>query len=211
MTSRFDRLYDILFPRDCTCMICRNEDMIGEDGLCDACRTRLKRAVAPANKLPLSGVSAGLLFEGDVRKCVYRFKKRGQTEYAPFFAEYMTVPPEWNVELLLPVPMHAWDEFLRGSNHASALAREVSRSTGIPVKETILVKQRRTKPQKNMAAKERMRNVHGAYAVTERVDGMVIALVDDVFTTGATMAECARVLKQNGAARVYAVCACAVM
>ncbi len=211
MHSRWDWLHDVLFPRDCACLVCLNEDIIGEDGLCDACRTRIRRAVAPANRLPLSGVSAGLVFTDDIRACVYRLKKGKQAEYAPFFANYMQIPPEWNVDVIVPVPMHAWDEFWRGMHHASLLARELASRTDLPVSDSLLIKTRRTRPQKNMSAKERARNVRNAFSVTERVDGKVIALIDDVYTTGSTMTECARILKQNGAARVYAVCACTVM
>lgn len=211
MHSRLDWLYDILFPPRCTCMVCRNEDVIGEDGLCDVCRTKLRRAISPPNRQPLNGVSAGLVYTDEMRACVYRFKKTGLAEYAPFFANYMGIPEEWNVDVILPVPMHAWDEFRRGMHHTALLANEMSERTGLPVSTTLLVKARRTRQQKSMSAKDRARNVRNAFAVTERVDGMVIAVVDDVFTTGATVTECARVLKKNGAARVYAVCACTVM
>lgn len=108
---------------------------------------------------------------------------------------------------LVPVPLHRKRLAARGYNQALEIARTLGRHAGLPVL-AICSKQRETPPQTCLPAAERARNLRGAFAVTADVRGLYLALVDDVLTTGATIAELARTLRRAGAARVDAwVCA----
>lgn len=204
-------LKGLLFPRGCVCLICDEETLVDEDELCEACRSQLRLAVAPPARLPLDGIQSGLMLANDVKRCIYRFKRGNRREYARFLLRNMYIPNEWHADLLVPVPMHALDTFFRETHHTLILAEALSKIYGIPVSNTLLYKAKRNKQQKRLSPVERQRNVRNAFAVYGDCTNRVIVLIDDVYTTGATVAECARVLKLAGAARVYAATAASAM
>jgi ComF family protein len=113
----------------------------------------------------------------------------------------------WNVECLVPVPLHRRRYRERGFNQAGLLAREVGRLTGLPVERRVLKKVQATAAQTSLERGERRENVRGAFSVVrpERIRGKTVLLVDDVYTTGATVRECAGALRNAGAGEVRAL------
>lgn len=114
----------------------------------------------------------------------------------------------WNgVEAVVPVPLHPGKLRRRGYNQAAVLARHLAKLRGLPFVGNRLLKTRNNPAQMSLDAAEREANVRGAYLVKKPgpLDGRVVLLVDDVFTTGATVAECSRVLLQAGAVEVRAI------
>jgi ComF family protein len=106
-------------------------------------------------------------------------------------------------ELLLPVPLHTGRLRRRGYNQALELTRTLGEILSIEVAPQLARRLRATEDQIGKSATERRRNVKGAFAVQAgRLDGRHVALVDDVMTTGSTMAELARVCRKAGAARI---------
>jgi len=106
-------------------------------------------------------------------------------------------------ELLLPVPLHRARLRQRGYNQALELARPLARQFGVPLRHDLLQRSRGTAAQTELDAVARRRNVRGAFAVRAGVALPAhVAILDDVMTTGATLAECARVLKRAGVVRV---------
>ena len=107
------------------------------------------------------------------------------------------------VDALVPVPLHRARERERGFNQADALCRRMSRGTGLPVWRA-LRRVRATQQQSRLTREQRHGNLRGAFVAAPRwpVGGTSLLLVDDVFTTGSTVHECARVLRAAGAARV---------
>ena len=106
-------------------------------------------------------------------------------------------------DLLIPVPVSADRLEKRGYNQAFILAREISRLTGIPVREDILRRVTDTLPMKNMAPAERQNNLKRAFqAFGNDVSLNSIMLIDDIYTTGATIDACAHALYERGADRV---------
>lgn len=106
-------------------------------------------------------------------------------------------------ELILPVPLHRGRLRQRGYNQALELARPLASGFGIPLQHDLLQRLRATPAQTELNAVDRRRNVSGAFAL--RADIQLpphVAIVDDVMTTGATLAECARTLKRAGVKRV---------
>ena len=112
--------------------------------------------------------------------------------------------------IILPAPMSAGDIRKRGYNQSMLLAKEISRRTGIPAKDGILIKVADTLPQKTLTKAEREVNLKDAFRVTapDMVAGKNVLLVDDVCTTGSTLSELAFTLKNCGAAQVHCVCCC---
>lgn len=113
---------------------------------------------------------------------------------------------ERRYERVVAVPMHPSRRRMRGFNQAEVLAQEVAGFIGVEVSGGFEVL-RRVRDQVELSAVERRRNVHGAFRFGGRIKGTVL-LVDDVFTTGATMSECASELIRAGAGEVHAVSFC---
>lgn len=153
-------------------------------------------------------VAVGLYRDG-LRKAVHHFKYNGRTEFARPLAAFMAsrlespfYPPQ--SDLILPVPLHRRRLRQRGFNQALLLARALYPAHRSRIQYDLLVRNRWTEPQVNLKGRERRDNVRRAFTVTDpsRVKGSSVTLVDDVYTTGATANECARVLKKAGAAQV---------
>jgi ComF family protein len=114
-------------------------------------------------------------------------------------------PPAPLPQLIVPVPLHPRRLRTRGHNQALELARPLAAALGVPLHRDALRRVRATEAQTELAAAARRRNVRGAFALREGVTLPAhVALLDDVLTTGATLAECARVLRRAGVRRVDA-------
>jgi ComF family protein len=108
------------------------------------------------------------------------------------------------VELIMPVPLHHLRLRQRGFNQAALLARRLGATLGIPVDYSSLKRSRWTEPQTGLSRRQRADNVKGAFDLVtpERVGRKCVLLLDDVLTTGETVNQCARVLKNGGTAEV---------
>lgn len=106
-----------------------------------------------------------------------------------------------SVDLLVPVPLHLKRLRHRGFNQAHLLIQRWAKHDGIPFDGLTLLRNRWTEPQTALSRKERKKNIKGAFVVKtrDRIEGKKIVLVDDVYTTGSTVNECARVLMSAGA------------
>lgn len=207
----------------------------GERVVCSSCLARLEPRVGPAcprcgrfldgaggdhlcarcleSEPPFSLHRSCGAYAGTLKDVVLLFKYR---KYAPLgrpLAAWADAclgaePRLWQgADLLVPVPLHPARRRERGFNQARLVARRLGKLRGIAVLGGCLVKTRQAPPQAGLRAAERERNVVGAYAVRRpsKVRGRTLVLVDDVTTTGATIRECARVLKEAGARDVRAV------
>ena len=147
-------------------------------------------------------------FEGSLREAVHQFKYRPCRTLGSPLGEWMAanVRLVMDIDLVMPVPLHVSRLKERGFNQALLLAHRMSESHSIPFSSDNLCRTRPTRPQVELTGVERIQNVAGAFALRqpEMVVDRSVVLIDDVFTTGATMNECASVLKQAGAAQVTA-------
>lgn len=113
------------------------------------------------------------------------------------------IDADLNIDLVVPVPVQRKRLRQRSYNQALLLAREVARIRKLPVANDLLVKIRETESQQGLSAKERMKNLQGSFELHKDISKQRILLIDDVMTTGATVAACSRVLIKGGAAEVY--------
>lgn len=113
----------------------------------------------------------------------------------------------WENAIIIPVPMEMKKQKERGYNQSELLGHLLGQNMQVPLISRNLIKIKKTKSQMELKAKEREENVRGAFAVKnpKQVAGKKIFLVDDVYTTGATMAECAKVLREAGAKQVWGI------
>ena len=152
------------------------------------------------------------LYDDRMKYSIMRYKYSGCREYSRFYAKSMQVYAghkikEWKIQLIVPVPLYSADQRKRGFNQAGAIARELSVYTRIPYSE-IVAKVNRTKHQKELSASMRRQNLREAFYVADSVKGLNILIVDDVYTTGATMDAMAQCLKEKGAEKVCFLTVC---
>jgi ComF family protein len=145
-------------------------------------------------------------YAGPLRDALHAFKFGRKRALARPLAELVLEQYEADVArgfaALVPVPLAAEREHERGFNQAELLADWLARSLGVPVKSRWLSRTRATPPQSELGATARRANVRGAFTAAPAVRGLDVIVVDDVFTTGATVAECCRALRTAGARRV---------
>ncbi|MCX8999975.1 ComF family protein [Rhizobiaceae bacterium BDR2-2] len=149
------------------------------------------------------------LHEGVARHLVHRLKYRDRTDLAPMMAEWMIRASDGYVaacDAVVPVPLHARRMLSRRFNQSAELARPLARKAGKPLLAHALVRVKPTRRQVGLSARRRAANVRGAFRVRKgqlvAIRGKHILLVDDVYTTGATVSAAARALKRAGAAEV---------
>jgi len=224
---------DVLFPP--LCHICRTFiPDAGPLHICPACRERMPivlHPLCPVCGIPFRGAGddhpcgdcltskpdfkaaqAALVYEGQCRDLVHAFKYRHKTHLRRPLALLAADSLRDFVagcapELMVPVPLHVRRLRERGFNQAVLLAEIWSRAWNIPLDRGALRRIRWTEPQINLTAAQRRDNVRGAFDVrhADAVKGRRVLLVDDVYTTGSTVKECAGVLKTAGAREVVVV------
>lgn len=185
--------------------------------VCELCGAPFRGVVAPQARCqeclqqppPFQQARAAVFYEGTGREAIHRLKYGRNFVYGRLLRELLRQTEAvravvQEAELLIPVPLHPQRLRQRGFNQALYLARAFSE---VPLARQALVRQRPTRPQTELSPAERRRNVKGAFKVAqpEVIAGKKVALVDDVYTTGATVRECARTLIAAGAAQVAVI------
>lgn len=213
---------DFILPQ--SCILCRKEIQRGM--ICDNCLDYLPLVNPPICTLcgrPItngtycsfcSGESsvdhgrAWMLFIPPADKVIHHFKYRRKTRLAELLGRAMAgiVRADHTLsraDIITPIPLHWWKKTRRGYNQADTLTRIISTETGIRL-EHLLRRIRNTRTQTRLSAEERRENVLNAFTLSgNNIKDKKVLLIDDVLTTGATVNECARVLKEDGAAAVY--------
>ena len=176
------------------------ETDLGEDHLCSGCISE-ERYFARARSIATYG---GLMAE-----VISRFKYRNASYLARPLSALLTEyrDPDFSFssfDLVLPVPLHPQRLRKRGFNQSNLLARWIGRVHSIPLDFTTLRRIRATQPQTQLSGPERITNIRGAFQVQrpQVVAEKNLLLIDDVFTTGATVQECSKVLLKAGASQV---------
>ncbi len=230
-----DNILSFFLPRTCFCcgadlktkhLLCPScvEKIESVKGLiCERCGMPLKSGGkycyncrgSKAAKYKCSFIRSALKFNEPTRALIHAFKYEGYVNIAPYFAELMYNTYRKNAvyfeaAFLVPVPIYKRRQRKRGFNQAEVLAKHLSKICSIPVLNA-LVRVKNTASQTKLTREQRKENIENAFVLAKGMEDKIkkeaIILIDDVCTTGATLEECARVLKEAGAREVLALTA----
>lgn len=215
-------LLDLLFPHACAacgkyghriCPTCAQQVVPVPDTVCERCgRVQLTRMPICGFCLggppsPLRQVRAAGLHVEPLRHFIHLLKYEDRPDLAPDLARYLAASlagPEWTtiwpeLDAIAPVPLHATRRAARGYDQAELLAQGLSARTNIPLRLDLVTRTRQTRAQVGLNAAERQANMRDAFAASGPCAGLHVLLIDDVYTTGATMGACAQALLAAGA------------
>ncbi len=233
MNKAKEFLLELLFPTFCLgckkegtylCDDCKHTLEISEYNYC-LCSQHPFRLPSLNGKCPrcqdkkLSGLYSALPYQEKflTKKLIYQFKYEPYIQdlaraLADILLEHFALTKNltqevWQNSVLIPVPMEKSKQKDRGYNQAELLAKELGHSLNVPTVFDNLVKVKKTPPQVELKAKERAENLVGAFVIKNPalIVGKKVFLVDDVYTTGSTMEECAKALKTAGAKQIWGI------
>jgi competence protein ComFC len=206
---------NLLFPLQCQACQGMLEYDYG-NFLCERCSQKLISTSTAA----CTQAQAGLFFDrayhccfydGIIKTLIQRYKYHKKAFLKDIFIslmhrEFQKAGLQQGIDTIIPVPMHIQDEKRRGFNQSMLLAKGVSEKTGIACQD-ILLKRKKTRAQAGLKKSERSVNIKNAFVINgrQKISGKRLLIIDDVFTTGATINECAKTLKTHGADSVLAL------
>ncbi|MGI6451509.1 MAG: phosphoribosyltransferase family protein [Desulfitobacteriia bacterium] len=199
------------------CTACKEEYFQPQVKRCPACgklipkrQTHCQDCLSGRGPQGLRGVTALGHYAGAWKEFIHKMKFKGQpylllplaSELTAWVVRYLPPP-----DAVIPVPMHPKRLAQRGFNQAAVVASLLSRQLGITYRD-VLIRTVDTVPQSSLGRQARILNLQGAFSLqpSSAADLQVVWLVDDVVTTGTTLAECAAVLQKAGVLEVYAFC-----
>lgn len=226
MEKIFNYVKDLLYPKDLTCCICGDE-LEREDicytclgsiqfnigTLCQICGRMMPRSqhypicdICKCLERHLDSGTSVVVYDDYVKGLLYDFKYHNKRYIAEVIATLMLeqvirLDLEWSFDFIVAVPLHKRKLSQRGYNQAQLIAGKLSVLTHLPVKNG-LIRRKQTPPLKEIPLFERTSILDGAFEMTQALSGNIL-LIDDIITSGNTMNECARTLKNHGADRVY--------
>ncbi|MFA5527696.1 MAG: ComF family protein [Peptostreptococcales bacterium] len=229
-----EALLDLLFPSNIYCMSCQQPLLDSDNSLCPACASKIiwinsvsckkcgKPLHQPSQKIchdclekPHSftqGFSC-TLYDDMTSKIIKDFKFHDKSYYAkPLAHMLLDKISESGIQFdaIIPVPLHKGRKKERGYNQSELLSYHLSQMIGVPMYTHVLLRKKDTSPQNRLSRLERLSNIGEAFQLTNSslVAGKSILLVDDVYTTGATMDACAGLLVSHHCNPVYVITCC---
>ena len=226
---------ELLYPK--RCVVCDNVlSKIEKDvGICKKCSTKIKlvgkdycmKCGGPLadkteeycvncknNPHIYNQAKAVFRYTGDMKNSMYRFKYANKRCYGKVYGRFAAKQyAGWmkakGIEAIIPVPMYEKKKRRRGYNQAEVFAKALSELTGIPVQNEIVRRESETIAMKQLNRLKRKKNLLKAFILAENVvQFRKVLIVDDIYTTGTTIDEVAKVLKAGGVKEVYGMCVC---
>lgn len=221
LRSAANQLLGFFFPGFCAS--CKTKLIDTEKCVCQSCINNIQIAAPEriehefqrkfAQSRIISGFQSAFVFEKEkeLQTILHALKYNGKFILGKFLGElaakqvYNSINA-WHADMIMPVPLHSLKKAERGYNQAEFICKGISKVLKIPNRTDILKRTRFTLSQTTMTFEERKENVHKAFGLKKKkhIPGKRIILVDDVITTGSTITECARELKDNGATEIFA-------
>lgn len=231
-------ILDIIYP--VRCPICGEIVIPKGDKICPSCRVNLPYITEPRCKKCSKPIEfeeqeycsdclrknyqfdrgfAVWVYNEQMKHSISEFKYNSRKEYAGFYIDemvrlYGAAIKKFNPDVIVPVPIHKSKRLERGFNQAELLAKGIGRKLGYPVSSHLLIRNRKTLPQKKLSDKERLRNLLEAFQFDENEAKRFqekltkVLLVDDIYTTGSTIEACTNVLKSHGISEICFIVIC---
>ena len=225
------KLIDLIYPPRCP--ICGEPAPFGLE-ICPECRLRLpvieaKRCrkcgkpiedfdeLCPDCEKEKHLYNCGLgiyIYDGTMRRAISELKYKGRREYGEVFGHLIFENARselmyWNPDCLIPIPLHPQRARERGYNQAGIISEAVSEKSGIPTRTDILFRTMETGRMKELSAKDRTQNMIRAFAADGDCRGVKrVVLIDDIYTTGATIDAASAVLRKAGIDEIYFLAVC---
>jgi ComF family protein len=196
--TAFVGLLDLLAPPCCAACTLPFDECGSEADFCAACGPLVE--LAPTRMRPPESNAAVIVYAGPAADAIRRFKYAGQMAIAGPLGRLLVAGAlayAGVIDAVVPMPLHPSKLRARGWNPSLVLARPVARALGVPLRPLWLSRSRATRAQAGLSSAERLRNVYGAFRA-RATPGCRVLLIDDVRTTGATLAEAARELETRG-------------
>lgn len=231
-----DKIIPLLYPRHCP--VCHRILPYGSL-ICSTCRPLLPFVTGPicySCGKPISNMQqeycydcrtfpktfqsgrALFLYHPHTQPAMMAFKYQNRRMLSQFYAKeivsrHSTLFQHWNLDAIIPVPIHKNKYKKRGYNQAELLARDLSALTHIPCLPHLLLRTIDTLPQKQFHPQARLNNLQKAFQIhpnytSEQFHLKTVLLIDDIYTTGATMETCSRILHQAGIEKIYIYSVC---
>lgn len=215
----------MLYPQ--TCCFCGK---ISDKEICEQCSKKITYITEPVCKCcgkPIRDANKELCYdcacnehffeqgksvwvhEGPVRWSLYQFKYHNRRIYGitytkELFRIYRGKIMDWNIGVIIPVPLHRKRKRQRGYNQAEIIAKQLGKLMGIPVDVKMVKRKRYTRPQKSLNSKERKQNLKHAFEIKSGIKiPRNVLIIDDIYTTGNTIDAIAKILKEKGAQKVF--------
>jgi len=226
------RLMDVIFPRTCPvcnevlpsgnyiCRDCLDKLSFIREPYCEKCGKRIltkeQRYCYDCAHRQRSIVKARAMLDYDEvsQKIMTGIKYKNKKEHAQVIGKLMALRLgeevlSWDVDCIVPVPVHKRRSLERGYNQAKLLADALGAELDIPVEPDVLIRTKPTAAMKTLGATERRKELENAFQIGQIPSGIKrILLIDDIYTTGSTLDVCANILYEAGI-ETYAICACA--
>lgn len=224
-----NKVIRILYPRKCMgcstfisidkdaylCDICYKDFQREFDNACQICGRNIqhKGRCLSCNtaKLHFDKGYSVLVYKNSVREAILKFKYKGKFNYAQYLGKilcsYCTTNSIDGYDYITAVPLHKDRYKQRGYNQAKLLGKILAKHTNTPYKD-LLIRYKNTLPQNALNKSQREKNIKNSFGLINNINlhSKNILIVDDIFTTGSTINECAKILKKNGANSVDFIC-----
>jgi len=217
---------DLLFPKRCLgcgeegswlCSNCQSSIKVNLTEQCPICRQESPGSKTCNNCRDASSLD-GLVVIGDyndkllqeiIKSIKYDFAEDLSHCLSPFIANYFSVNRGYSFDdfVLIPVPLYHRRYLTRGFNQAELISQEISQLFGNKIETNYLIRNKYLRPQAGLPAGKRFVNIHNNFKLNKKIEAKLlpqrVLLVDDVFTTGATTLECAKVLRAGGVKNIW--------
>ena len=234
LSEVFSDLSEVIFPPQCLgcaeilhpftgqmfCSVCHDKIKYVNGSICSICGISFSDSPAESHlcgdcleKRPYFSCARGVFsYESIILNAIHQFKYKSNISIGEMLASFMADFSFPDIDfadysLMIPVPLHIKRLRERGFNQSLILARAIGEKQQIPVNFSLLKRHKFTLTQTGSNKKERKQNIKDAFEVSDqkKISGKNIILVDDVYTTGATINECAKTLIKAGGARKISV------
>lgn len=226
-------ILDFIFPKCCVscgafgiflCQKCLAKVKFIELPICPVCeRPAIGGATHPGcrNRYSLDGLISACVYDGPIKAAVKRLKyKPWITDLGEILVDSVIKYLRENTSInylikvkptVVPVPLHSSRERERGFNQSALIGKLLAQKLNLEFCSDLLCRHKKTKPQAELKGKERLENIMGAFSISPKFPNILISqypnilLLDDVWTTGATLRACGGVLKRSGVKNVWAL------